>query len=91
MRYFELLNIQHFVLYLFPTLATILLFAVGLGFLYLRREDSADRETRIIEAFPGGIEGRNAPFPLIVLLVIAGTVVWALTYILSIGLLGVKI
>ena len=30
MRYFELLNLQHFVLYLFPALATIVIFAAGL-------------------------------------------------------------
>jgi hypothetical protein len=49
MRYFELLNLQHFFLYLFPAVATIVLFAAGLGFYYLRREDSAEREKRIIE------------------------------------------
>ena len=91
MRYFELLNVQHFVLYLFPALATIVLFAVGLGFYYLRRGDSAERETRIIEKYPGGIQGRNAPFPVVLLLIIAGTVIWALAYILFIGLLEVKI
>jgi hypothetical protein len=91
MRYFELLNLQHFVLYLFPALATIVIFAAGLGFYYLRRRDSAERETRIIEEFPGGIQGRNAPFPLALLLIIIGTVIWALAYILFIGILGVKI
>ena len=91
MRYFELLNLQHFVLYLFPTLATIVIFAAGLGFYYLRRRDSAERETRIIEEFPGGIQGRNAPFPLVVVLIIVGTVIWSLAYILFIGILGVRI
>ena len=91
MRYFELLNLQHFVLYLFPALATIVIFAAGLGFYYLRRRDSAERETRIIEEFPGGIQGRNAPFPLVVLLIIVGTVIWSLAYILLIGILGVRI
>jgi hypothetical protein len=91
MRYFELLNLQHFVLYLFPTLATIVLFAAGLGFYYLRRNDSAERESRIIEEYPGGIQGRNAPFPLLLLLIIVGTVIWSLAYILFIGLLGVRI
>ena len=91
MRYFELLNLQHFVLSLFPTLATIVIFAAGLGFYSLRRRDSAERETRIIEKFPGGIQGRNAPFPLVVLLIIVGTVIWSLAYILFIGILGVRI
>ncbi|MDJ0914438.1 MAG: hypothetical protein QNI95_12770 [Desulfobacterales bacterium] len=91
MRYFDLLQIQHFVLYLFPALATILVFAVGLSFSYIRRRDSKARETQIIEEYPGGIQGRNAPVPLFLILTIAGTVIWSLAYILFIGLLGVKI
>ena len=91
MRYFYLLGVQHLVMYLFPALATIVLFIIGLGFYYFRRKDSAEREARIIEEFPGGIQGRNAPFPLVVYLTIAGTIIWSLAYILLIGGLGVKI
>jgi hypothetical protein len=91
MRYFDLLNAQHFMLYLFPALAAILVFAAALGFYYLRRGDSAEREARIIEEFPGGIQGRNAPIPLVLILIIVGTVIWSLAYILLIGLKGVKI
>jgi hypothetical protein len=91
MRLFEVLNIQHFVMYLFPTLAFILIFAAGLGYLYVRRRDSEERLTRIVENYPGGIQGRNAPFPLMLTLTIAGTLVWWLLYILLTGLLKVKI
>ena len=91
MRYFELLGIQHFVMYLFPAVAFVVLFIIGLGFYHFQRKDSAERESRIIEQYPGGIEGRNAPFPLVVYLIIAGTVVWVLAYIILIGVLGVKI
>ena len=91
MRYFELLNIQHFVMYLLPTLAFVALFILGLGFYHFHRKDSAERETRIIEEFPGGIQGRNAPFPIVVSLIIIGTIAWVLAYILLIGGLGVKI
>ena len=91
MRYFELLNLQHFALYLLPALASIIIFAVGLGFYYFKRPDSAEREGKIIEEFPGGIKGRNAPFPLIIILTISGTVIWSVAYILLIGFLGVKI
>ena len=91
MRYFQLLGIQHFVMYLFPALASIVLFIIGLGFYCFRRKDSEARKTRIIEEFPCGIQGRNAPFPLIVYLTIAGTIIWALAYIILIGVLGVKI
>ena len=91
MRYFDVLGIQHFVMYLFPAIAFIALFILGLGFYHINRRDSADRESRIIENYPGGIEGRNAPFPLVIYLIIAGTVIWVLTYILLIGYLKVKI
>jgi len=91
MRYFELLGIQHFVMYLFPAVALIALFVIGLGFYHFKSKDSAERETRIIENYPGGIKGRNAPFPIVVYLIIAGTVIWVLAYILIIGGLGVKI
>ncbi len=91
MRYFEVLGIQHFFMYLFPAVATIVLFIIGLGFYHIQRKDSAERESRIIERYPGGIEGRNAPFPILAYLIIIGTIVWVLAYILLIGGLKVKI
>ncbi len=91
MRYFEVLGIQHFFMYLFPAIATIALFVIGLGFYHIHRKDSAERESRIIERYPGGIEGRNAPFPILAYLTVFGTIAWVLAYILLIGLLKVKI
>jgi hypothetical protein len=91
MRIFEVLNIQHLTMYLFPSLAFILIFAAGLGYMHIRRRASEERLTRIIEKHPGGIEGRDAPFPLMLVLTIAGTVAWCLLYILFTGLLKVKI
>ncbi len=91
MRYFEVLGIQHFVMYLFPAIAFFVLFVIGLGFYHINRKDSAERESRVIERFPEGIEGRNAPFPLIAYLVLFGTIVWVIAYIVLIGVLEVKI
>ena len=91
MRYFEVLGIQHFIMYLFPTIAFIALFIIGLGFYHINRKDSAERESRVIERFPEGIEGRNAPFPIIAYLVLYGTIIWVIAYILLIGILEVKI
>jgi len=91
MRFFELLNIQHFALYLLPAWAFIFVFVAGLAFVYFRGKESEKKLTTITEKFPGGIEGRNAPFPLVLIMVIAGTVIWALGYILFIGLGGVII
>lgn len=89
MRFFDILNIQHFVWYLFPAIIFIALFILGLGFYHITRKGSAVRESRIIERFPGGIEGRDAPFPLFLILVIAGTIVWVIAYIFFIGILKV--
>ena len=91
MRIFEILNLQHVAMYLFPALAFIVIFAAGLGYYYVRRRDSEERSSRIIEHYAGGIEGRNAPFPLVLTLLIAGTLAWCLVYIILTGILKVKI
>lgn len=91
MRLFELLSFQHVMLYLFPALIFIVLFALFLGFAHFRGKDSERRSHEIIERFPDGIEGRNAPFPLAMTLTIAGTLIWGFLYIWFTGILGVKI
>ena len=91
MRYFALLNFQHVVLYLFPTLVFVVLLGLSLGFTTFHRTDDEARTQRIIQRYPAGIEERNAPFPLALTLIIAGTLVWALGYILAVGLLEVRI
>ena len=91
MRYFELLNFQHFILYIFPAFITLLLIAVALKFSYFRDENSEKKLTRITHRYPQGIEERNAPFPLIISLIVIGTIVWVFAYILMVGLLGIKI
>jgi Na+/H+ antiporter NhaC len=91
MRYFEVLGFQHFAMYLFPAIAFIALFIIALGFYHIKRKDSAERESRVIERFPEGIEGRNAPFPIIAYLVLCGTIIWVIAYIVLIGVLEVKI
>ena len=91
MRIFDVLNLQHFVLYLFPAIAFVVLFALALGFHCWERAGDEQRRQRIVERYPGGIEGRNAPFPFALVLILAGTLVWSLLYIVFIGLLKVRI
>ncbi len=91
MRFFELLNWQHVVLYVFPTLVFMVVFGIGLAFSYFKTKNSEERLKRTYYIFPEGIVDRNAPFPLVMLLIIIGTVLWAVFYILGYGLLGVKI
>lgn len=90
MRYFSLLNLEHILIYLFPTSVFILIFAAALGYRHFQGKDDT-RRNRIAYRYPEGIEDRNGPFPLAMALIIAGTVIWVLAYILGYGLFGVVI
>jgi hypothetical protein len=91
MRFFELVNLQDMVLSFFPAVLAILVLGTALGYVHFRTARSEERMRRSYYTFPEDIEDRQAPFPLSLILIIAGTVVWAFFYILVIGLWGVKI
>jgi hypothetical protein len=91
MRFYELLNIQHFIAYFFPALITLILIGLALHYSHFHTRDAEKRMNRIIHRYPLGLEERDAPFPLFLFLVIAGTVIWGFGYILMIGLLEMKI
>ena len=91
MRYFNLLNNQHVFLYIFPTLVFIVLLGLALGYTHFSRKNSEDRMLRIHGKYPEGIEERDAPFPLVLILIIIGTFIWGFCYILGHGLMGVRI
>ena len=91
MRLFALASFQDIMLYLFPTLIFMVLFGVGLAYARFHRQTDEKREKEIIYRYPTGIEDRNAAFPLVMTLIIVGTVVWAFFYILMHGVLEVKI
>ncbi len=91
MRHFDLLNFQHVVLYLLPTLIFMVIFGLALGYSHFRTARSATKMQTVKYEFPAHITDRDAPFPLCLILVIAGTIIWGFFYILMTGLLGVKI
>ena len=91
MRFFNLLNFQHIMGHLFPTLIFILIFGLFLAYSHLKSDDAKERMQKIIYRFPENIEDRDAPFPLAMMMVIAGAVIWVFFYILMHGVLGVKI
>ena len=91
MRFFELLNNIHVFIYLFPALGFILLLGLALGYSHLRSGNDQKRMQKIVHSYPEGIESRNAPFPLAMTFIIAGTVVWAFFYILFMGMFQVVI
>ncbi len=91
MHYFELRNFQHFMIYVFPTLIFILLFALGLGYAHFQNKNSKAKTNKIVHTYVGGIEERNAPFPIVLILILAGTVLWGFLYIILYGVLEVRI
>ena len=91
MRFFDLLNLQHVAAYIFLTLLFIVLFGLGLAYSHLHSEDAERRKTEIVGSYLGGIKDRDAPYPLVMTLIIAGAVIWGVFYIMIHGMLGVKI
>ena len=91
MRFFELLGFQDVVLFIFPTLIFIILFYFGLSRARFLKKNSEEREKRVVHTYPEGIEARNSPFPLVLIMVIVGFLLWAFFYTLGTGLLGVII
>ena len=91
MHYFLLRDIQHFVLYLFPALLCVFLLAAGLGYSHFRRRKAEEEETHVHRIYADGIVDAKGPFPLVLILVIVGTVLWAFLYILFSGLMEVRI
>ena len=91
MHYFELRNIQHFILYLLPAVLGVIIFAIGLARVHFRHADDDARMQQVHTTYVGGVEERNAPFPLVLILIIGGTLLWMILYIVFYGVLGVKI
>ena len=78
-------------LYILPTLVFILVFGLALSFRHWMTQDAEARREQILSRFPDGIEDKNAPFPLVLTLTIAGALIWGFCYILWIGVMGVRI
>jgi hypothetical protein len=91
MRLFALLNFQHVMAYLFVGWLFMVLFGVGLAFRHFATPDAEARKTAIANRFPEELADREGPFPLLMILIIAGTVLWGGLYIFLHGLWGIKI
>jgi len=91
MRYFELLGFQHTVLALIPATILVVLFYIALSRTHFIGKNSEQRKTTSVHVYSDELESRNSPFPLILILIIAGFLIWAFFYTLGTGLLGVKI
>jgi len=85
MRFFELLNIQHVVALVIVAIIFLILFGVALAFIPMSGSKERAVKVKAIQVFADGIEKAEGPFPLIISLVIAGVILWALFYILFYG------
>jgi hypothetical protein len=91
MRFYDLLNFQEVMGFLFPTLLFMVIFGTALAYKHLHSQDAEARKKKVYNHYAEGIEDRNAPFPLVMILLIAGSIVWGLAYVVVHGMLGVKI
>jgi len=91
MHYFELRNLQHFFLYLLPAVLGIIVLAVALSGTHFRSKNSDKRMQEVHTTYIDGIKEREAPFPLVLTLILVGTLLWALLYIIFYGVLEVRI
>lgn len=86
MRFFELLNTQQVLALIILTMIFAILFGVTLWVLPMSGPKSRVSNNKAVQQFADGIEKANGPFPMIIALIIGGTVLWAIYYILFYGL-----
>ena len=86
MRFFELLNTQHVLAMITLTLIFAVLFGVTLWVLPMFGPRSRVTNLKAVQQFADGIEKADGPFPMIIALIVGGTVLWAMYYILYYGL-----
>ena len=86
MRFFELLNTQHVLAMIIVTLIFAVLFGVTLSVLPMLGPKTRVSNIKAVQNFVDGIQKTNGPFPMIIALIVGGTVLWAIYYILYYGL-----
>ena len=87
MRFFFLQDFQHWLLSLF--LGLILAILVYLGFTaYTDSRSRAGEEAEEEFTYPDGIRGRNFPAPLFIIFLFLGFLIWAIVYVIFIGMRG---
>lgn len=87
MRFFFLQDYQHWLLAVF--LGIVLAILVYLAFRsYGYSNERADEKAQQGFNYPDGIVGRNFPTPPFILFLYIGFVVWAIIYVIYIGIMG---
>ena len=85
MRFFELLNTQQVIALVIIAIIFLILFGVALSVFPLSGPKNRTASIQAIQQFADGIQKGNGPFPLIIALLLGGTILWALFYILFYG------
>lgn len=85
MRFFELLNTQHVFALIIVAMIFLILFGVALAFIPMSGPIAKALNIKATQHFADGIGKAQGPFPLIIALIIGGTFLWALYYILYYG------
>jgi hypothetical protein len=86
MRFFELLNTQQVLALTILAVIFAILFGVTLWVLPMSGPKARVSNIKVVQQFADSIEKADGPFPMIMALIIGGTVLWVLYYILFYGL-----
>ncbi len=87
MRFFFLQDFQHWLLSIF--LGGVLAILLYLGFTaYRYSSERADERAEQEFHYPDGLRGKNFPTPAFILFLYFGFVIWAVCYIIFIGIRG---
>ena len=86
MRFFPLLDFQYAMLLIFLGLIALVLIYVAFStYDFLPRKGD---EGEKVEEYPGGIQASNQPIPLILIFLYSGLAIWAVAYVVVIGIRG---
>jgi len=89
MRFFNVLDFQYLILALFFGIISV--FLIYLGFLSYRFSQKRKGEEESAEEnheFPGGLRIQNHPIPPFLIFICLGFALWAIAYVILIGLRG---
>jgi hypothetical protein len=84
MRFFPLLDFQSVILALFMGLGALLV----LWICFRGYHHGQEGQEQDLENYPDGIRAGRGPIPPVLLLIYVGFLVWALLYILKVGVAG---
>jgi hypothetical protein len=85
MRFFSVLDFQYTILLLFLGLILFILIYIAFGGYALPTRKGRGEE---IEEYPEGIRAKNGPLPLLLFFIYLSFIIWAIGYVVVIGIRG---